>query len=189
MRRFSSIPISKIFPIISILLLIGLPTVLHSQINDSTIVSEIIGDSLPQSAGEVYNSEQDDFSPGLGLMVLLLLIFIAVCFGIGVILISLLLFLLFVFLGTGIMSTSILVGLHKRSAASGFKTLIVLTASVLGLFLGLTTLLLYNHFADTFTIGKSVLIGSLSGLISGLLLGLLISNVLNRLFRILRDRF
>jgi len=85
-----------------------------------------------------------------------------------------LLFLLALFLVSfGVLSTSFLIGLYKRSLAAGFKSLLLLCFGLPCAVFGLAAAFLFNHIMPLHLPGLALaLTGLLSGCIGGLLLGL-----------------
>ncbi len=129
-----------------------------------------------------------DFAPGLLLVVSLALavllitaIYIVVLTGV----------LLFIFLLTlfGVVSTSVLIGLHQKSITKGFKAFILITTTILGLVTGVFGLVLVNH---VFKIHLTPLFvsfaGTFSGLAGGLLFGLAAVSIFQGVILRLNDR-
>lgn len=123
------------------------------------------------------NMYEDDFSP----MLFFLLVFALVCIGIGITLTILLLLILFALIGTGILSASILIGLHKKSFTKGFKTFLVSAFTIGGFLVGLIVFWGIHHFNELWTFTISLVSGGLTGAISGFLLGYFIFYVIQKL--------
>lgn len=92
------------------------------------------------------------------------------------------LLILFALVSAGIASAGVLVGLYRRSAAAGFKTILYMGCSLAGMLTGALGFWLINHFFHIYLSTRSaVVIGACSGLLGGLLLGIVLF-ILIRLF-------
>ena len=123
----------------------------------------------------------DDFAPGLLFGVIILLAFTLIFIGVGIALAVLGLLIVFGFVSMGILSTSIIVGLHKKSLAKGFKTFTVLAstfAGILSFSIGFWALNKIFHWA---TSQIAITTGAISGLLAGILFGLIVFYLLKRL--------
>ncbi len=81
----------------------------------------------------------------------------------------------FLLIITGITSASILMGIYKRSFASGFKTFMIILGILAGTFLGAGCLLLITKFFHLqLSAGNALWIGAAGGCIGGILIGLII---------------
>lgn len=133
----------------------------------------IIG--FTQGATSPPPSTEDDFTP---FMLVLVLVAVGVLIGsilIGSVAALLILTFLFVLISAGIVSTSIVVGLYRRSLAAGFKTLLGLVCGAGGVIIGAIAFWLINHFFHIhLKDATAVLAGAASGLLGGLLLGMVI---------------
>lgn len=96
---------------------------------------------------------------------------------------------LFSLVSAGLFSTALLVGLHRRSVAAGFRTLVLLTCELAGLFTGGVALWLVNNMFDLkWNNGTTLLAGAFGGAIGGLGLALIIFALLRVFFRYCRQR-
>jgi len=99
---------------------------------------------------------------------------------------ALFLLLLFLFVVTGIASSSIVVGLHKRSLYAGFKTFVILLCAILGtILLGFLTLLIVKTSHLHYDLTSAFIAGAAGGCIGGISIGAviayLVKNVTNRI--------
>jgi hypothetical protein len=82
---------------------------------------------------------------------------------------------IFLLITAGITSASILMGIYKRSFASGFKTFIIILGMLAGTFLGAGCLwLIIKFFHLQLSVGNALWIGATGGCIGGILIGLII---------------
>jgi MFS family permease len=136
-------------------------------------VTEQVDDPAnPGSAGNDLQPD-DDFAIALLCLACIAGIFILLCVGAGMILTFVVLFILFGLTTAGVLSVSILVGIHKRSFTSGFKTLLVTATTIGGLASGIIVFWIMNRISHWWSLMTTLTIGSVSGLLGGLLLGLL----------------
>jgi hypothetical protein len=134
------------------------------------------------------NISDDDFAPGLLFMTFIGIGLIAACIGIGSIVSIAILLLLFAFISVGILSSSIIIGLSRRSLTAGFKTFIISITIVVGIILGITTLYLANYLFDLQLAHSTTLwMGAGGGLMAGVILGLLAFVLLQQLLRLFKQ--
>lgn len=125
---------------------------------------------------------------------LLLLGTAGVCFMVGFFLVGVLVFLILLgivvlCIAAGVISTSVFIGWYKRSLTSGFKSFIIIVASLIGIVSGILGLGLISYlFKLEFDRSTISIAGSICGLITGALLGLVVFKVLRISFRYLKNR-
>ena len=128
------------------------------------------------------NFRDDDFSPGLLFFALVAVILVFVCIGMGVAVVVIGLLIVFAFVSLGLLSTSVIIGLNKKSFTAGFKTFLTLSISLCGLGIGIGILYLFNKiFQLHFTNISIMSIGAIGGLLSGILLAQLVYIIIKRL--------
>ena len=92
------------------------------------------------------------------------------------------LLVLFALISAGVASAGILVGLYKRSLSAGFKAILYISCSGVGMLAGAPVFWLINRlFQMHLTPGTAALTGACSGLLGGLLLGVVLFSLI-RLF-------
>ena len=101
-----------------------------------------------------------------------------------------LLFLLILFglIGSGILSASVLIGLHKKSFTTGFKTFLVSTSTVGGLVFGLLGFWVLHKTVHWWSLQTGLIAGSLSGILGGFLFGLLAFYVIQKFTFFLKEK-
>jgi hypothetical protein len=154
-----------------------------AQTADSTIqiTNSVQTDTITTKSNSMKYDENDDFSPGLFFFAMIGFVFILVCVGAGIVLTVLGLLIIFGLVSFGILSTSIIVGLNKKSFAKGFKTFFVLASTFVGLIFFGVGFWLLNKIAHWWTTQTAIITGATSGLFAGLAFGLLAYYVLQRL--------
>jgi hypothetical protein len=135
---------------------------------------------ITQTTPKEYE-DSDDFSPGLLFFAVIGIAFILVFVGVGIALTVLGLLIIFAFVSFGILSTSIIVGLNKKSFAKGFKTFIVLASSIGSLLFCSAGFWLVNKITHWWTIKTAIITGASFGLLSGFAFGLLAFYILQKL--------
>ncbi|MDJ1481645.1 hypothetical protein QNI16_14185 [Cytophagaceae bacterium YF14B1] len=174
----------------AILLFVLIATPTLAQIADTTthITQSVQADSLHTATNDLGYVE-DDFAPGIFGAIILLIVFILVCIGAGIVLTIVGLVAAFALVSFGILSTSILVGLHQKSFAKGFKTLLVITSTLGGLVCGGVGLGILNTFLYWWDIGTSVFIGSICGMLAGFAFGILAYYIIQRFVMFFKQKF
>jgi hypothetical protein len=167
----------------TILLFIITSLTTFGQMADSTIYSRsfVQTDTINTKDTSMENDESGDFSPGLFFLTVIGLAFILVCVGVGIALTVMVLLILFGLVSFGILSTSIIVGLNKRSSAKGFKTFILLASTIGGLLFGGVGFWLLNKIIHWWTTKAAIINGLTTGLFAGLIFGFLAYYILQRL--------
>ena len=172
-----------------ILLLAFKASTSFSQQPDSLQVTTVFGDTLTADQTEAYDEEmRDDFEPGLALFALFIIGFMFICIGVGVVLTIIGIMILFGLIAAGILSTSILVGLHNKSFEKGFTTFLISVTTLGGLLIGSIGFWGLNKIMHWFTTQTALIIGSSGGLLTGLLLGILLSYVIRKVTALLKER-
>jgi hypothetical protein len=156
-----------------------------AQVSDTTIqISAARTDTVQKAMTAITEKEYDnsnDYDPGLFLIGLTGLGIIIISVGAGIIVSMVCFFLLLTFVSVGIVSTSIIVGLHKKSFERGFKIFIISSSSFAGTLLFTIVFWAINHVMHWFTTKTALLTGACFGLVSGFILGLLVAYILKKL--------
>ncbi len=116
----------------------------------------------------------------LFLLIVLFIIF-CVAIGIGVTLTFLALSIVFGLVAFGVLSTSIIVGLNKKSFEKGFKTLIILSSTIFGILLSLVLFWFQNKIQHWWSMQTALISGFIFGALSGFLVGKLAVYILKRM--------
>ena len=123
------------------------------------------------------------------LFILIAVVVLCICIGIGIVFALMFLFALFALVSLGIISTSILVGVQQRSYSKGFKSFILLSATLLGAGVGGMGMIFINRFLHLNLIPlHGWLSGIAIGLVAGLILSKLILITINRLVSYFKSR-
>jgi len=102
---------------------------------------------------------------------------------------TLFLIALLALVSAGILSAGILYGLHKRSVAAGFKTLLLIVCSLGGIVAGAGGFwLIHRFFHIHMTTQTSVLLGAVAGLLGGLLLGIVLFGLIRAFLEYCRKK-
>lgn len=125
------------------------------------------------------------------LVVLLLMgaLFFAVAVVVGIVLCLLFVGILILLLGAGLVSTSILIGLHQKSLSQGFKTFFI-AGSILASTIASVILFYFGHIILKWPSAEFVLlVGVICGGLSGWLLGLLLFEAFKRGTAFLKKKY
>lgn len=143
-----------------------------------------VADTLPDiqidwAEEDGHYADEEEFNLFLFSMVGAFIV-ICICVGVGIVSTLLGLLLLFGLIAAGALSTSLLVGLNKKSFTTGFKTFVILfstlSCTVLG-GIGFYLLVKITHWME---IETATLSGLGIGLISGLILGFTLSYIIQK---------
>jgi hypothetical protein len=163
----------KLFP--KVLLLLGICFISFSLVSygQADTVQIQTHSTIVSNTAATVATEDDEFNIFLFTFASVFLAAMAGVALIAAIVTALILFFLFALLSLGVLSTSFMVGLYKKSIAAGFKIFIVLVFTGGGTLIGIIGLWLTKHiFYLSFSDSTSLLIGAASGAIAGILLGL-----------------
>jgi hypothetical protein len=116
------------------------------------------------------NSSDDEFN--LFLFSLLAIFFCAMIGAaiIGAMVAALVLFFLFALITVGVLSTSVMVGLYKRSFEAAFKSFLMILFAIRGAVIGCVGSYLSKYFLDLHMSTAAIIIGIAGGLIGGLMM-------------------
>lgn len=138
------------------------------------------------TAGTTQDDDMDMFLLFYGIA------FIGIAFAavfVGAVLMVGFLAVLFLLVSAGVFSTSVLMGIYRRSAAAGFRTLLVIGCGLAGLFTGAVGLWLTGRiFHLHWKAQTALLTGALGWLAGGMVLGLVLFFIFNTFFRFCRRR-
>lgn len=155
------------------------------QTNDQTVQTQ--NNLTTETETEAFE-DIDDFAPGLFFFAVFAFVFILICVGAGIVLTVVGLLILFGLIGAGILSASILVGLHKKSFTKGFKTFLISITTISGLLIGMTGIWILNNITHWWTLQTTLLTGSISGLLAGLIFGRFAFYVIQKLTTFLKTK-
>jgi hypothetical protein len=172
-----------IFYIVTILLFLIAAGSAFGQDSDSSIQikSSVQTDTITEKSNLTEYDESGDFSPGLFFFAMIGLGFILISTVTGIALTVLGLVIIFGLVSFGILSTSIIVGLNKKSFATGFKTLVVLTSTFGGLIIFSGGFWILNKIAHWWSTQTALITGATCGILTGLTFGLTAYYILRRL--------
>jgi hypothetical protein len=138
---------------------------------------------------DFHDSEEvNNSSPGLFFFLIFGLMFIVVFVGVGITLTAATLFLIFGFISAGILSTSVLIALNRKSFSKGFRSFVALTTTLSGLIIGSVVFWILNLITHWWDYKIALLTGSISGLTAGILVGFLVFYVTRKITTNLRAR-
>jgi hypothetical protein len=135
-----------------------------------------------------YTTNEVEEDPSFSLFLLILIMaFMSTLIGIGAALTVLAFLILFAFISFGIVSVSLMIGIAKKSVQKGFESLVLIGSSLLGMGLGILTLIFTNNLLQL-GFYMAIGIGALIGLIGGFLLGLVSISIIQRLAGLLKKK-
>ena len=151
------------------------------QIGDTTfqLANTIQKDSSNNSITTEEKIESDEPMQLFLLVILLVVLFVAL--GIGITLTILTLSIIFGLAVFGILSTSIIVGIYKKSLEKGFKTLIILSSTIFGILLSLVLFWFQNKIQHWWSMQTALISGFIFGALSGFIVGKSIVYIIKRM--------
>ena len=168
--------------IATILLFLLTYSLVFGQVVDSALISTAQHDTLTASNNtEVNEDSVDEYGSPLMLFVIIFLVLALACIGAGIVVTVLGLLVLFGLVSFGIISTSIIIGLYKKSFAKGCKSFVVLAATIGSLVCCTAGCWVFNDFVHWWTTEYALLIGAVCGLFAGCAVGLFVFTILQRL--------
>jgi hypothetical protein len=130
----------------------------------------------------------EEFNLFLFAILILGIIFIFISVLIALLIALLCLFAIFGFILVGALSTSVIVGIHKRSITSGFKTFVtVFTTFTFGI-IGIGSFWFLNKLLHWWSETKAITIGLSTGLLSGLITGFLLAFLIKKVSTFLKAK-
>ncbi len=158
------------------------------QENDSSLVVSENMVSYPNEENSDDYDESQNFSPGLAFFALIGIGFILIGVGAGIALTVIGLLIIFGLISLGILSTSVLIGIYKKSYASGFKVFLLTSTTFAGFLLCGIGFWLMNKFLHWWTAQTAITIGAGIGILTGLVFGLVAFFILRRFALYLKNR-
>lgn len=131
---------------------------------------------------------EEEFNLFLFAILILGIIFICISVLIALLITILCLFAIFGFILVGAISTSILVGINKKSFTSGFKTFVTVFSTFAFGIIGIGSFWFLNKLLHWWSETKAITIGLSLGLISGLVTGLILAFVIKKLSTFLKAK-
>jgi hypothetical protein len=156
--------------------------------------TELFADSLEMATDPASDAEPDDtfYMAGLATMTMFFMIVFFVLVIVGLILACILLAIFSGLVMAGIVSTSLVVGLYKKSFQKGFKLLIVLTSMFLSSIATTVVFVIVNKIMHWFIVEVAIvgglILGALSGLVCGLVFFRLLKLAVDKLTTWLKDK-
>lgn len=133
--------------------------------------------------------DDQDFAPGLFFGVLLVFFVILFCIGAGIVFAVLSVLAIVAFTTLGIISTSVYVGLYKKSFSKGALAFFLLVGALAGVFTGVGGFLFITILFDlSYTLPVILVSGSIGGLIAGILFGFLFFKILKLTAKLVQNK-
>lgn len=164
---------------IYLLIILQTLSVYHVGVNNVVLAQNT--STVQTQNNTVLENEEGDFYEDDSPMLVFLLLFALLCIGVGIVLTILALLIIFGLIGAGILSASILVGLHKKSFSKAFKTFLLSSTTIGGLIIGLVSFWAIHAFLKWWALPTALISGGITGIISGLLLGYFAFYVIQKL--------
>ena len=157
----------------------------------TTIPAQVAADTatIPSSTSS-SNAKDDDFVPFLFVLASAMACFIAGFFFLGIVIAVLLTLLLIILFSVGILSTSVYIGLQKKSFKTGFKFFWITGGILTGMVFGIVGFKLITVvFALTISRTQIILTGLGLGAVAGGFVGYTVNVVILKSFKYLGNKF
>jgi hypothetical protein len=164
---------------------------IYGQVSDSTQQTiESVQAPPATNPGPDTEYADEDFPPALFFFAVMGLGLMSLCMVAGLAITAIALAFIIGLISAGILSTSIIVGLSKRSVTKGFKTFLLLSAGITGMAVGTGAIIFINEVVELhLSLGTVLFTGAMSGLMGGLLLGLTLFAMVKRAVHSCKQRF
>ena len=137
-----------------------------------------------------YENAYEDDSPFLIFLLIIAAVVMLFCFGVGVVVAICIILIILGLLALGVISTSLAVGLHKRSIASGFKTMVITSCTFVGGIVGLImSYLVYVMISGAGHTAMISLAGGFGGALAGLGFGFLAVFAIRKIAKIISNKY
>ena len=136
-----------------------------------------------------YEQYYEEDEVGSLFLVIILCVAMLFCFGVGVVVAVCIILIALGLLALGVLSTSVAVGLYKRSIASGFKTLVISTSTVGGSIIGALGIFILFKITHWGNVPFSTLAGAIGGSIAGLCFGFLAVFTIRKISKIISNKY
>jgi hypothetical protein len=123
----------------------------------------------------------EEFNLFLFAILILGMIFMCISILIALLIALVCLFAIFGFILVGALSTSIIVGINKKSFTKGFKTFVTVFSTFAFGLIGIGSFWFLNKWLNWWSETKAITIGLSIGLISGLITGLIIAFIIKKM--------
>ncbi len=130
----------------------------------------------------------EEFNLFLFAILILGIIFICISLLIALIIAILCLFAIFGFILVGALSTSVILGINKKSFTTGFKTFVTVFSTFAFGIIGIGSFWFLNKLLHWWSETKAITIGLTIGLISGLITGLTMAFIIKKLSTYLKSK-
>ncbi len=162
-----------------------------NSINAQTDTTTIQKDSSAIANNDTSNKEAEDDGMNLFLITFAIAFFSAILVAsfFGAIAAIVVIGFIFLLITAGITSASVLMGIYKRSFATGFKTFIIILGILAGTFLGAGCLWFITKFFHLqLSESNALWIGAAGGCIGGILTGLIIFKALQLIITYFKNK-
>jgi len=132
--------------------------------------------------------DDEEFNLFLFAILVLGIVFIYVSVLIAILITILLLLIIFGFIAVGALSTSVLVGINKKSFTAGFRTFLMIFSTFSLTVIGIGSFWFLNRIVHWWNETKAIIIGLSVGLISGLITGILLAFLIKKLSTFLKNK-
>ncbi|MFK7001014.1 hypothetical protein V3470_07595 [Flavobacterium oreochromis] len=107
---------------------------------------------------------------------------------IGIVLVLLILFAISALITMGALSTSLIIGLNKKSFTKGFKTFAMLICTLFSTVFGTLGFYIFNRIVHWYSNSTAIISGLVTGLVSGILFGLLATFTIQKISNYLKNK-
>ncbi|RYD83310.1 MAG: hypothetical protein EOP53_01220 [Sphingobacteriales bacterium] len=108
--------------------------------------------------------------------------------GAGMLVALILAFVLAAFISVGILSTSVLIGLHKKSFEKGFRIFWILCVNVGSIFINVPLFYFLNRIMQWFPAQTALITGIIAGVVGGFIFGIISFYIFRKLVVFLKTK-
>jgi Flp pilus assembly protein protease CpaA len=132
--------------------------------------------------------DDEEFNLFLFAILVLGIIFICISVLIAVLIALLSLLIIFGFIAVGALSTSVLVGINKKSFTAGFRTFTIIFSTFSFGVIGTGAFWFFNRIVHWWSQSEAIIIGLSVGLASGFIAGISVAFLIKKLSTLLKNK-
>jgi hypothetical protein len=137
---------------------------------------------------QTINPDEEEFNLFLFMLLIAGIIFISISVLLAILITVVLLFIIFGGITIGAISTSVLIGIHKKSFTAAFRSFLIVFSTFTLTIIGMGSFWFFNRIVHWWSNTKAILFGLAAGLLSGFITGILLAFLIKKLSTFLKNK-